>query len=88
MSNKHLRIGMVCPYAWDAPGGVRSHVADLAEELRTRGHYVNILAPVDDPSLVSDGEVTNGGKPIAIPYNGSVARLNFGLRATRQVRKW
>ena len=79
---------MVCPYAWDAPGGVRSHVADLAEELRTRGHYVNILAPVDDPSLVSDGEVTNGGKPIAIPYNGSVARLNFGLRATRQVRKW
>lgn len=88
MSKEQLRIGMVCPYAWDAPGGVRSHVADLAEELRSRGHYVNILAPVDDPSLIAEGEVTNGGKPIAIPYNGSVARLNFGLRATRQVRKW
>ena len=88
MSKEQLRIGMVCPYAWDAPGGVRSHVADLAEELRSRGHYVNILAPVDDPSLIADGEVTNGGKPIAIPYNGSVARVNFGLRATRQVRKW
>ena len=88
MSSEPLRIGMVCPYAWDAPGGVRSHVADLAEELRARGHYVNILAPVDDPSLIAKGEVTNGGKSIAIPYNGSVARLNFGLRATRQVRKW
>lgn len=88
MSSGPLRIGMVCPYAWDAPGGVRSHVADLAEELRARGHYVNILAPVDDPSLIAEGEVTNGGKSIAIPYNGSVARLNFGLRATRQVRRW
>ncbi len=88
MSNEQLRIGMVCPYAWDAPGGVRSHIADLTEELRARGHFVNILAPVDDPSLLLDGEVTNGGKSIAIPYNGSVARLNFGLRATRQVRKW
>jgi len=88
MSNEVLRIGMVCPYAWDSPGGVRSHVADLAFELRARGHYVDILAPVDDPSLLVDGEVTNGGKPVSIRYNGSVARLNFGLRATRQVRKW
>lgn len=85
---QRLRIGMVCPYAWDSPGGVRSHVADLAFELRERGHVVDILAPVDDPDLVPAGEVTNGGKPVAVPYNGSVARLNFGLRATRQVRRW
>lgn len=88
MSPEILRIGLVCPYAWDSPGGVRSHVADLAFELRARGHYVDILAPVDDPSSIPDGEVTNGGKPVSIRYNGSVARLNFGLRATRQVRKW
>jgi len=88
MNNDTMRIGLVCPYAWDSPGGVRSHVSDLAFELRARGHYVNILAPVDDPNSITDGEVTNGGKPVAIRYNGSVARLNFGLRATRQVRKW
>ncbi len=82
-----LRIGMVCPYAWDVPGGVRSHVADLAAQLRERGHFVDILAPLDDDSALAD-EVTNGGKPIAVRYNGSVARLNFGLRATRQARRW
>lgn len=78
---------MVCPYAWDVPGGVRSHVADLSAELRLRGHYVDILAPLDDESPVAY-EVTNGGKPIAVRYNGSIARLNFGLRATRQARRW
>ena len=88
MSSDTMRIGLVCPYAWDSPGGVRSHVSDLAFELRARGHYVNILAPVDDPNSITNGEVTNGGKPVSIRYNGSVARLNFGLRATRQVRKW
>ncbi|MFA7322951.1 MAG: glycosyltransferase family 4 protein [Candidatus Nanopelagicales bacterium] len=88
MTAQILRIGMVCPYAWDSPGGVRSHVADLAAELRARGHFVDILAPVDEPDNVPAGEVTNGGKPVAVPYNGSVARLNFGLRATRQVRRW
>ena len=82
-----LRIGMVCPYAWDVPGGVRSHIADLTAELRSRGHYVDILAPVDDESQVGH-EVTNGGKPVAVRYNGSIARLNFGLRATRQARRW
>ncbi|MDP2014655.1 MAG: glycosyltransferase family 4 protein, partial [Actinomycetota bacterium] len=82
-----LRIGMVCPYAWDVPGGVRSHVADLTAELRQRGHFVDILAPLDDDSPVAH-EVTNGGKPIAVRYNGSIARLNFGLRATRQARRW
>ena len=32
--------------------------------------------------------MTNGGKPVAVRYNGSIARLNFGLRATRQARRW
>ena len=26
-----LRIGIVCPYSWDIPGGVQAHVRDLAE---------------------------------------------------------
>ena len=85
--SRPLRIGMVCPYAWDVPGGVRSHVADLTAELRQRGHFVDILAPLDGDSPVAH-EVTNGGKPVAVRYNGSIARLNFGLRATRQARKW
>ena len=28
-----MRIGIVCPYSWDIPGGVQAHVRDLAEQL-------------------------------------------------------
>lgn len=82
-----MRIGIVCPYDWSVPGGVQAHVNDLAHELISRGHYVNVLTPVSgDDELPS--WVTNGGEPVAISYNGSVARISFGLRATRRVRRW
>ena len=31
------RIGIVCPYGWDTPGGVKSHIGDLAEYLIASG---------------------------------------------------
>ena len=40
-----MRIGIVCPYALDVPGGVQVHVTDLAQELMRRGHEVRVLAP-------------------------------------------
>ena len=82
-----MRIGLVCPYAWDVPGGVRQHVDDLAHELIARGHEVSVLAPAEDPTGLPDW-VVNGGRPIAVPYNGSVARVNLGLKAMRRVRHW
>ncbi len=81
------RIGIVCPYSWDVPGGVRSHVADLALTLQSRGYEVSVLAPVEDPDTLPD-YVFDGGRPIAVSYNGAVARLSFGVRATRRVRQW
>ena len=82
-----MRVGLVCPYSWDAPGGVRSHVHDLALALMSHGHEVSVLAPSDDPSTLP-GWVVDGGRPVAVPYNGSVARVNFGLKAARTVRRW
>ena len=34
----HMRIGMVCPYSFDVPGGVQFHVRDLAEYFLAQGH--------------------------------------------------
>lgn len=82
-----MRIGIVCPYSWDAPGGVRTHVADLAETLMARGHEVSVLAPLDEDIPLPDW-VVDGGRPVAVPYNGSVARLSFGVKATRAVHRW
>ena len=82
-----MRIGLVCPYAWDIPGGVRSHVSDLAQALADHGHDVGVLAPAIDPSTLPSW-VSDGGRPLAIRYNGSVARLSFGVKATQRVRGW
>lgn len=82
-----MKVGLVCPYSWDVPGGVRTHVADLAVALTDHGHQVSVLAPVDDPVDLPPW-VADGGRPIAIKYNGSVARLSFGVKATRRVRAW
>ncbi|MDO8307823.1 MAG: glycosyltransferase family 4 protein [Actinomycetota bacterium] len=80
-----MKVGLVCPYAWDVPGGVRSHVADLALALGDHGHQVSVLAPSDDPSSLPSW-VVDGGRLFSVPYNGSVARMSFGVRAMRRVR--
>ncbi|MGI9196629.1 MAG: glycosyltransferase family 4 protein [Candidatus Nanopelagicales bacterium] len=82
-----MRVGIVCPYAWDVPGGVSAHVRDLAETLIERGHSVSVLTPVDDPATLPHYAV-DGGRPRAVPYNGSVARLTLGVKATARVRRW
>ena len=81
------RIGIVCPYGWDTPGGVQSHVGDLAQYLIRQGHFVSVLAPAIDEENLPD-YVTSAGRPIAIPYNGAVARILFGPIAFSRVRQW
>ncbi|HEY7280737.1 MAG TPA: glycosyltransferase family 4 protein [Actinomycetota bacterium] len=71
-----MRIVQACPYAWDAPGGVQVHVRQLADHLRGRGHDVLVLAPAFRPEGVRDPGVRVAGRPIRIPYNGSVAPIS------------
>jgi len=87
MLTRSLKIGIVCPYGWDTPGGVQNHVRDLAEYLIAAGHKISVLAPVIDESKIPS-YVTSAGKPIAIPYNGAVARVLFGPIAFARVRQW
>ncbi|KUI20001.1 glycosyltransferase family 4 protein [Mycobacterium sp. GA-2829] len=82
-----MRIGMVCPYSFDVPGGVQSHVLQLAEVMRGRGHEVSVLAP-SSPHVDLPDYVVSGGRAVPIPYNGSVARLRFGPATHRLVKKW
>jgi phosphatidylinositol alpha-mannosyltransferase len=87
MLTRSLKVGMVCPYSWDTPGGVQNHIRDLAEFLIHAGHDVSVLAPAIDESNLPD-YVVNAGKPISIPYNGAVARVLFGPVAFARVRQW
>jgi phosphatidyl-myo-inositol alpha-mannosyltransferase len=82
-----MRIGMVCPYSLDVPGGVQSHVLQLAEVLLARGHEVSVLAPASPDTALPDF-VVSAGKAIPIPYNGSVSRLQFSPAVHGRVRRW
>jgi phosphatidyl-myo-inositol alpha-mannosyltransferase len=82
-----VRIGIVCPYSFDVPGGVQFHVRDLAEHLIGQGHEVSVLAPADSETELP-GYVTSAGRATAVRYNGSVARLNFGPVTASKVGKW
>jgi phosphatidylinositol alpha-mannosyltransferase len=82
-----VRIGIVCPYTWDVPGGVQSHVRDLTEALFASGHEVSVIAPADDDAPLPP-YVVSAGRAVAVPYNGSVARLSFGFLSAARVRRW
>jgi phosphatidylinositol alpha-mannosyltransferase len=82
-----MRIGIVCPYSLDVPGGVQLHVRDLAEHLLGTGHQVSVLAPADDDTPVAP-YVVAAGRAVPVPYNGSVARLTFGPLSAARVRRW
>jgi len=83
-----MRIGLVCPYAFDVPGGVQFHVRDLAEYFIAQGHSVSVLAPVDDDATSLPAYLTSCGRAVPVRYNGSVARLTFGPVTSSRVSRW
>jgi phosphatidyl-myo-inositol alpha-mannosyltransferase len=82
-----VRVGLVCPYDWEVPGGVREHISGLAEALIELGHEVSVIAPADDDADLPD-YVVPAGRAVPVPYNGSVARLAFGFLSAGRVRRW
>lgn len=77
-----MRVALVCPYAWEAAGGVQVHVRQLAWRLRERGHEVVVLAPTT--AQASEPWLRSVGRPIRVPYRGTVAPIApFSRRRTR-----
>ena len=86
-----LRVGLVCPYALDVPGGVQNQVLGLAAYLRRAGHDVRVLAPgalPRDAYGLEPGRFTSAGAPLAVRYNGSVAPVALGPLAAARSRRW
>lgn len=82
-----MKVGLVCPYSLDVPGGVQNHVLELAEALLGLGHDVSVLAPADEQATLPP-YVVAAGRAVPVPYNGSVARLSFGPASVARVRRW
>ncbi len=82
-----MRVGLVCPYSWDVPGGVQEHIRGLAEALMDLGHEVSVISPAEDDAPLPP-YVVPAGRAVPVPYNGSVARLAFGFLSASRVRRW
>jgi phosphatidyl-myo-inositol alpha-mannosyltransferase len=80
-----MRILQVSPYSWDAPGGVQVHIRQLSRHLQRRGHEVLVLAPGDTGFEHEDARIV--GRTVPVRVNGSVARLCFSARSSREVRR-
>jgi phosphatidylinositol alpha-mannosyltransferase len=77
-----VRIALVCPYAWEAAGGVQVHVGNLATRLLERGHQVMVLTPTI--SAPSEPWVRSVGRPVRVGYRGTVAPIApLSYRRTR-----
>src|SRR5215472_11405020 len=87
-----MKIGLVTPYDWSYPGGVRDHVWHLANEFMAQGHYVRILAPASGPKRkITEKPILKMGWTTPIPINGSIARIlldpSIALRVRRVLQK-
>ncbi len=77
-----MRVALVCPYAWEAAGGVQVHVKNLATRLLDRGHQTMVLAPTI--ATPSEPWVRSVGRPIRVSYQGTVAPIApLSYRRTR-----
>jgi len=81
-----MKVAIVCPYAWDVPGGVQTHIIGLAAALRERAHDVAVLAPRSLGAEPDDG-VTPIGRAVPIPINGSIAPVALGPDAVLGIRR-
>lgn len=85
-----MRIGLICPYSLDVPGGVQQQVLGLADWLHRHGDQVSVLAPgrprLDRAAGIRLVRFT--GTAIPVPWNGSVARIAAGPLTALRVRRW
>lgn len=89
-----MKVGLVSPYSFAHPGGVQNHILGLAGWLLAQGHEPAILAPGAVPPDIltrrglAPAQVTSLGSAVAVPWNGSVARIAGGPRTRWRVRRW
>lgn len=83
-----MKIGIVTPYDWSYPGGVRDHVQHLANEFIAMGHDVRILAPASGmKGKLTEKNILKMGRTTPIPINGSIARIMLDPSLVLRVRR-
>ena len=84
-----MRIALVSPYDWAVPGGVNSHVTQLAEQFVRSGHHVRIVAPSSRRWFHRCDYLTVIGEHvIGLPASGSVANVCLSFNLAPRVKSF
>ena len=70
-----MKIALVSPYDYAAPGGVGAHIFWLKKNLTRMGHKVKVIAPSSHP--MGDDLIVVGRPIVLFPSNGSIARTSM-----------
>lgn len=83
-----MKIGLVSPYDYSHPGGVVNHISHLAHHFYRLGHKVKIIAPcLKDDDRYFDENLKVVGRPLPIPYGGSIARIPLSPWLPVQIKR-
>jgi phosphatidylinositol alpha-mannosyltransferase len=79
-----MRITLVSPYSLDLPGGVQTHVVELAQRLAHAGEAVTVVAPGTEQASGPYRHIAVGSA-IGVPANGAVAPIALDPRVVGRV---
>jgi len=82
-----MKIGLVCPYPFDTPGGVREHVLGLYQEFTKRGHKVKIIFPGSFRKKKKKKDIIFLGISLKIPSNKDHASITFCHNFDQKIQK-
>jgi phosphatidylinositol alpha-mannosyltransferase len=84
-----MKIGIVCPYDMDRPGGVQAHVRDIAAALAARGHAVRIVSPGAAGEAAEEGRLARFGRRRMIGFNRTRFEISLAWGAeARRLSAW
>lgn len=82
-----MRILLVSPYDLTHPGGVTSHVFDLAHQFERLGHDILVAGPSGNGPLPQNGYTQHVGSSIRFLSPGDSARVNLNPWVHGSVRR-